>query len=82
MSKIGVKDGDTMHGFYKTLPPEPSPEESNNNAGTSAHPRTGQHSPQLDEEDFFDDITRWFVPAIGAILGKHFTKKKRINLCS
>jgi hypothetical protein len=22
MSRIGVKDGDTMHGFYKTLPPE------------------------------------------------------------
>lgn len=70
MSRIGVKDGDTMHGFYKTLPPEPSPEERNNNASSSAtHPRTGQHSPQLDEDEFFDEISRWFVPAIGGILG-------------
>ena len=70
MSRIGVKDGDTMHGFYKTLPPEPSSEERNNNASSStSHPRTGQHSPQLDEDDFFDEISRWFVPAIGGILG-------------
>lgn len=70
MSRIGVKDGDTMHGFYKTLPPEPNPEERNNNASSSySHPRTGQHSPQLDEDDFFDEISRWFVPAIGGILG-------------
>ena len=72
-----------MHGFYKTLPPEPSPEESNNNAGAGAHPRTGQHSPQLDEDDFFDDITRWFVPAIGAILGNNSKRKTdKINLSS
>ena len=70
MSRIGVKDGDTMHGFSKTLPPEPSPEERNNNTNRSgAHPRTGQHSPQLEEEDFFDNITRWLVPALGGILG-------------
>ena len=70
MSRIGVKDGDTMHGFFRTQPPEPSPEERNNNARTdSSHSRTGQYSPQLHEDDFFDEISRWFVPAIGGILG-------------
>jgi len=70
MSRIGVKDGDTMHGFFRTQPPEPSPEERNNNERTdSSHSRTGQYSPQLHEDDFFDEISRWFVPAIGGILG-------------
>ena len=63
MSRIGLKEGDTMHAFYKN-PPDPTTQ-SNRGQGQSSN--QGQ---SFDDEDDFDELARYFLPLAGSLLSK------------
>merc|ERR1711953_1409449 len=52
MSRIGIKEGDTMHAFYKN-PPEST---TNSNSGGSTSP---SQNPTADDDDDFDELARY-----------------------
>jgi len=64
MSQVGLKEGDTMHGFYKSAPTDPT-------AGQSASNNNASGTFQNDlEDDDFDELARYFLPLAGSLLGK------------
>lgn len=64
MSQVGLKEGDTMHGFYKSAPPE-----SESAGSSTSNNNTGNSTFQSDlEEDDFDELARYFLPLAGSLL--------------
>merc|ERR1711953_433037 len=60
MSRIGLKEGDTMHAFYRNVE-EPS---TNDNDESTSEER-GNNPPEGDE---FDELARYFLPLAGSLL--------------
>ena len=73
MSQVGLKEGDTMHGFYKTGPanPEAGSNETNNNSSQ------GFGNSGDTEDDDFDELARYFLPLAGSLLGKYTKIRKK-----
>ena len=65
MSRIGIKEGDTMHAFYKN-PPEST---TNSNSGGSTSP---SQNPTAEDDDDFDELARYFLPLAGSLLSMQF----------
>jgi len=66
MSRIGLKEGDTMHAFYRNV------EERNNNpngeSGPSSSTSTSSPSSSTPDGDDFDELARYFLPLAGSLL--------------
>lgn len=68
MRRIGLKEGDTMHAFYKN-----EPEQNNNRSenGSNSQTRNGSggdsRNDQFDDDDF-DELARYFLPLAGSLL--------------
>lgn len=77
MSQVGLKEGDTMHGFYKSAPPE-----SESAGSSTSNNNTGNSTFQSDlEEDDFDELARYFLPLAGSLLGLITYKQYRHYSC-
>jgi len=65
MSRIGLKEGDTMHAFYRNVE-----ERSNNNGESSQSAPTSSSSstPSSPDGDDFDELARYFLPLAGSLL--------------
>ena len=66
MSRLGIKEGDTMHGFYKAPSSEPN---SNQNSQNTSNNNGPQRHNEHDDDDF-DELARYFLPLAGSLLGK------------
>jgi len=62
MSRIGLKEGDTMHAFYR------SPENERNNNPSSGASGNTQNVPPPPDGDDFDELARYFLPLAGSLL--------------
>lgn len=67
MSRLGLKEGDTMHGFYKAPTNDSN---SSQNFGDSAN-NNGQQRRNEHDDDEFDELARYFLPLAGSLLGKN-----------
>lgn len=64
MSQVGLKEGDTMHGFYKSAPTEQPA-----GGGQSTSNNNSSQTFQNDlEDDDFDELARYFLPLAGSLL--------------
>jgi hypothetical protein len=63
MARIGIKEGDTMHAFYKNNSTTESNSTSTNSDTTSA---TSTQNNEDDED--FDELARYFLPLAGSLL--------------
>jgi len=65
MSRIGLKEGDTMHAFYRNV------EERNNNQNgesSSSQSTSTSATASTPEGDDFDELARYFLPLAGSLL--------------
>jgi len=64
MSRLGLKEGDTMHGFYKAPTNDSN---SSQNFADSAN-NNGQQRRNEHDDDEFDELARYFLPLAGSLL--------------
>ena len=69
MRRIGLKEGDTMHAFYKNEP-EPNNNRTENGSNQSRNGAGDNRSDQFDDDDF-DELARYFLPLAGSLLSMH-----------
>ena len=69
MRRIGLKEGDTMHAFYKNEP-EPNNNRTENGSSQSRNGAGESRNDQFDDDDF-DELARYFLPLAGSLLSKH-----------
>jgi len=63
MSRIGLKEGDTMHGFFKA---EAAAQSNTGDNQAGANNNAPSHSDY--EDDDFDELARYFLPLAGSLL--------------
>lgn len=66
MRRIGLKEGDTMHAFYKNEP-EPNNNRTENGPSQTRNGAGDNRSDQFDDDDF-DELARYFLPLAGSLL--------------
>merc|ERR1712227_624763 len=66
MRRIGLKEGDTMHAFYKNEP-EPNNNRAENGPSQARNGAGDNRSDQFDDDDF-DELARYFLPLAGSLL--------------
>jgi len=72
MSRIGLKEGDTMHAFFRNV----DNERNNNPSGARSSGASSQSAPPPPSEgDDFDELARYFLPLAGSLLGKFKTEE-------
>ena len=69
MRRIGLKEGDTMHAFYKNEP-EPNNNRTENGSSQTRNGAGDNRSDQFDDDDF-DELARYFLPLAGSLLSMH-----------
>jgi len=66
MRRIGLKEGDTMHAFYKNEP-EPNNNRTENGSNQTRNGAGESRNDQFDDDDF-DELARYFLPLAGSLL--------------